>query len=962
MLKGVHQSHWPQARQALVLIAGLLLVLAGVQLLPPRVADLIVLPVSLHVALETLAIIIAVLIFSVTWASRHQGLPRGMLVLACAFLGVAVLDFSHMMSYTGMPAYIGAPDYQQSLMFSLVARSLGALSLLAMAWLTWRDDPGGLRFPVVLSAVLIAVVIAHWLILCCPDRVPPLRDAQDGFTLYRAGYKYGLMLLYILAALGFWRHMSKPRRFDASGFFIAVCVMAQGEYFFTLYDQPGNLVMLVGHIYKVLAFAFLFRAVFIEMIERPYALLDRSRARQSAVLGALPDLVLEIDMQGRYRDIYTGRPIELSAPADQLLGRSFHEIMPQSQAGIVQQALDDARAFGLSRGRVIALEVQDGQKRWFELSVAYKTAGAALDEGFIVVSRDVTERRQSQQSLRKWGLAVEQSTAVILIMDADMRIEYVNQSFCRVSGYTPQDVLGRSPGFLASPRNAPTLKQEIREALARGAPWSGEILSRRKDGSEYTESMLIYPVLDESGEASHYLAIKEDITESKQSAERIHQLANYDQLTGLPNRSQLYRHFNYLIRHVDRMALLWIDLDHFKQINDALGHSTGDLLLMEMSLRLRASLGVQDVLSRLSGDDFVVLLPGEDHHGVAVRVEQLLVTLAQPMQLAMQTVSVSATVGVAMYPDDATQAETLLQRGEAAMYQAKEEGRGTYRFFQPEMQEHATRTLSLGNALKAALARNELYLEYQPQVALSGGRISGAEALLRWRSPDWGSVVPAEFIPIAEANGILPGIEEWVMLSALQQLRRWMDGGLTDLHIAVNISAAQFERPDLADQIEALMKQTGVPPGMLELELTEAIAMRNPQLAARQIGELSRRHIAVSIDDFGTGYSSLSSLKRFMINTIKIDQSFVRDINTDQDDQAITRAIIYMAQSLGMRTIAEGVETPDQLAMLARFGCDAIQGYHVSRSLLPDVFEDFVRRWNGIAVATGLAQASGRLQ
>ncbi len=948
----IHASHLPQARHALWVAGGALCVLLALRLVLPALSAQGVggFPLALHTALETLAVVIAGLIFAVVWSSRRQGLPRGLMWLACAFLGVAVLDFSHLMSYAGMPDYFTPGDVEKGIWFWLAARTLGVSSLLALAWLPWRARRGRLSFAAVLLGLAVLLVALHALIFTQASHLPATFVHGAGLTTLKIAYEYGLMALYILAAVGFWHHLRQPRSFDASGFFVATALLAQSEYFFTLYVEVVDLTNLAGHVYKVAAFAFLYRAVFAEMVARPYGLLRASQARLKATLEAMPDLVFELDAQGRYRQVHASRPQELSAPVEQLLGRSLEQAMPIAQARIARQALDEARERGLSRGRIIALETLAGMTQWFELSVLHRPAGATTSEGYTVISRDVTERRQSQQALRKWAMAVEQSTAAILIMDARMRIEYVNQSFCRSSGYMAQEVLGRHPRFLYSGKNSPALDDNVREVLARGAPWSGEVISVRKNGEEYTESVLVYPVHDEMGNVSHYLAIREDITERKQSAERIHQLANYDQLTGLPNRNQLHRHFAYLVRHVNQMALLWVDLDHFKQVNDALGHSTGDLLLLEMSLRLRAGLGMQDVLSRLSGDDFVVLLPGRDHAAAATIAQELLGALSEPLELAGQTLSVSASIGVALYPADADQAETLLQRGETAMYRAKADGRGGVRFYQPEMHEHASRTLALGNALKSALSKGELYLEYQPQVSFEGERVTGAEALLRWRSEQWGYVVPSEFIPIAESNGILPTIEEWVLRTALEQRRRWMDAGLAPLCVAVNISAGQFERADLPELVARLLDETGVPPELLELELTEAIAMRNPVLAARQIGELSRRRIRISIDDFGTGYSSLSSLKRFMINTIKIDQSFVRDLHMNADDQAITRAIINMAQSLGMRTIAEGVETAQQLGVLSRFGCDAIQGYYVSRSLSPAAFEAFVRSWEGIAL------------
>ena len=480
------------------------------------------------------------------------------------------------------------------------------------------------------------------------------------------------------------------------------------------------------------------------------------------------------------------------------------------------------------------------------------------------------------------------------------------------------------------------------EQLQQGKTWQGEVTNRSKSGREYIESVLMYPVRNAEGQVTHYLAHKEDLTERKQAAARILQLSHYDQLTGLPNRTLLYKRFQHAITQNKVLAVLWINLDHFKDINDALGHSTGDLLLLEVSLRLRAQLQSDDNLSRHSGD-FVALLAHTSQSEAAQRCISLLESLAQPILVAEQEVSLTASIGIAITPSDGDDLDTLLKNAENAMYRVKDEGRNSYRFFTPEMLANSARALTLGNALKQALHRNELHMVYQPQMALADGRIVGAEALLRWNHTQLGAISPGEFIPLAEASGLIVPIGEWVLHTVLRQLHDWFDQGLPPMTMAVNISAVQFGQPGLAELVGQVLQQTGVPPECLELELTEAAAMKTPEVAAQTMQELGQHGIRVAIDDFGTGYSSLSYLKRFKIHKLKIDQSFVRDISTDLDDQAIAIAIVQMARSLGISTIAEGVETPEQLAFLRASGCDEIQGYLYSRPLLPEAFEQFVR-------------------
>lgn len=388
---------------------------------------------------------------------------------------------------------------------------------------------------------------------------------------------------------------------------------------------------------------------------------------------------------------------------------------------------------------------------------------------------------------------------------------------------------------------------------------------------------------------------------------------------------------------------MFLDLDHFKEINDSLGHNFGDMLLIQLAQRLKSILREEDTLARLGGDEFIVLLPDIDVSGAAKVAEKLMENISQPFTVEKNELTVTASIGMALYPADGLDMETLSKNADAAMYRAKEEGRNTYSFFTEEMQTVSARNLQLSNALYHALARNELYIVYQPQIFLKTGHIIGAEALIRWQHPEFGTVSPAEFIPIAENNGLILSIGEWVLRSAAAQLKNWLDSGLSPIIVAVNLSAIQFRHPNLPELVTRILDETGLPPEYLELELTEGVAMHNPQAAISIMNNLHKRGIRMSIDDFGTGYSSLSYLKQFKIYKLKIDQSFIRDISIDTGDRAIVDAIIHMAHSLGLQTIAEGVETVEQLDYLRNQGCDEIQGYYYSRPLPSEQFESLCR-------------------
>ncbi|HET8598418.1 MAG TPA: EAL domain-containing protein [Castellaniella sp.] len=940
----IHPSYQADFRRALRAVSMLLvlLVLVGTLSVPPafhHVAHYL----SLHVVVEMLSVVTAALIFAVIWSSRREALPRTLVLLGSTFMGVALLDFLHLLSYPGMPPFITPNDAEKAIYFWLLARLVGALGLLAAGWIPWHDRHAWAPFHVQVPAVLLLVAGACIVYFEAPSWLPRTFLPGVGLTSFKISAEYVLIALYLAAAVLFLRRMRLPKHFNAGDLFVAACVMAQSEFFLTLYSRVNDGYILFGHLYKVVAYIFLYRAVFTEAVQHPYALLQESREQLRATLDALPDLVFDMDVHGRYLGVHTSHPEDLSLPAERLLGMSVHDAMSPRDSRIVVEALLEASRQGQSRGKVITLHL-NGEDRHFELSVARKSVPAGHAPEFAVISRDITDRVKSEQALRTLSTAVVQSPESIIITDRHARIEFVNDAFTRVSGYAAREVLGRNLRRLKPGRTPATTYRAMWAQLAQGRAWRGEWVNLSKSGREYIESVLIYPVRNAQGEVTNYLAHNEDVTENRRSAERIRSLSHYDQLTGLPNRLLLRDQCQAAIDQGGPLAVLWIDLDHFKAVNDSLGHHVGDALLQEVAQRIRKQLPEAASLARYSGDDFVAVLPGAGRQAAGAQADGLLQTIYRSLRLAEQDIYTSASIGVALYPQDATDFDVLLKHAETAMYRAKSEGRHCVGFFTREMQAHVSRELVLVNGLKQAIQNGELFLVYQPQVSFRDGRILGAEALLRWESPQWGRVPPSEFIPIAEASGLIVAIGDWVLRTAMQQLRRWRDEGMQELRIAVNLSAVQFNRPDLLERIRAILEEAGVPAQWLELELTEAVAMKAPEAAAQRMEELSRFGVQFAIDDFGTGYSSLSYLKRFRLHKLKIDQSFVRDINRDPDDQAIAAAIIQLSRSLGLRTIAEGVETLEQQEFLRANGCEEAQGYYYSRPLQAEAFAAYVRQ------------------
>lgn len=478
--------------------------------------------------------------------------------------------------------------------------------------------------------------------------------------------------------------------------------------------------------------------------------------------------------------------------------------------------------------------------------------------------------------------------------------------------------------------------QQLHAAVMRGHSQTLEFEITGLNGSRRWLETHAAPMRDADGNISMQLAITRDITQRKENEQHIRYLAHYDVLTGLPNRVLLEEQASQALLQVAsqqaELALMFVDLDHFKDINDSLGHSVGDALLVRLAARLRVVMPEGALISRLGGDEFILLLPQAGAAEAEALARTLLVDIARPCRVDPYDLNVSASIGIAVYPEDGQDLETLSRRADAAMYLAKKAGRSCYRFYTAAIQEKASRHLLLVNALRVALEQQQFSIHYQPQLAMADSRLVGAEALLRWTHPELGSISPGEFIPVAEDCGLILPLGEWVLRQAVRQARQWRDQGL-ELVMAVNLSAVQFRQTDLPALVARILQEEGLPASCLELELTEGVAMYDPQQAIAVMNALYEQGVRMSIDDFGTGYSSLNLLKQFRVYKLKIDQSFVRDIVTDPEDRALVAAIIHMADSLGLLTIAEGVETAEQLELLRSHGCNELQGYLFSRPL-----------------------------
>ncbi|HZV55962.1 MAG TPA: EAL domain-containing protein [Rhodocyclaceae bacterium] len=666
---------------------------------------------------------------------------------------------------------------------------------------------------------------------------------------------------------------------------------------------------------------------------------------QAAILDYINESVIVMDLGGFITRWNKGAERMFGYTADEAVGRSILFLYADDGAD-EDRSFHEAFLEGSSREMEVRRRKKSGQVFWASLQLSLIRNDAAQPAGLVGYLSDITERVNAQETLRLHARIFENSEEGILITDAEQRILTVNRAFCRIMDYAPEEVLGHTATMFRSARHPKAFYDAIARDLGDIGNWRGEIWNRRKDGGELPVWESISVVRDRNGKITNYFAILTDITERKHAEERIHHLAYYDALTGLPNRSLLYKLVDQALAEARRNgmhgALLFVDLNRFKPINDTLGHGIGDLLLQQVASRLRGALRNEDVVARLGGDEFVIALfdiSKREHAGIVA--QKVLAALDKPFHANAHELNIGAAIGISVYPQDGFDTETLLRLADIAMYRAKGTGDG-YAFYSREMNQRALDRLKIEAGLRRALLDNELFLHYQPKVEIASGRIVGAEVLVRWRHPEQGIIPPGEFIPVAEETGLVVQIGTWVLDAACAQASIWHAAGLPPFKIAVNLSAREFA-PALSQRVFDVLNRHHLPPSWLELEITEGMLARSTEPVIRMMDELARLGIGLSLDDFGTGFSSLSYLKRFPIDTLKIDRSFITGVPDDANDCAIAGAIVSMAKQLRHRVIAEGVETAGQLAFLKELGCDEVQGYLFSPPVDASSFEAMLR-------------------
>lgn len=664
--------------------------------------------------------------------------------------------------------------------------------------------------------------------------------------------------------------------------------------------------------------------------------IQRLASDMSGTLHAIPDLLFELDMEGRYLQVMANKEELLADTRERLLGRTVKEVLPEEAATAVSSALEQAYKEGESHGLQFSLELPNGTF-WFELSAARKDSNSTGLVSFIVISRDITDRKKNEEELHLYANIYQKSFESIMVTDHNNIIIATNPALTKLTGYTFEELEGKDPHFISSDKTPKDTYVSMWDALNNKGLWQGELWDRRKDGLIYPKWTIITAMHDINGNVTNYIATFTDITERKATEEHIHHLAHHDTLTGLYNRFSLEDRLGQAITQAQRdsenLAVIFIDMDHFKSINDTLGHHVGDALLIEIGERLLRSVRKSDIVSRLGGDEFVVVLTNvDDLIGLTNMLIKIIKQLSELYVIGDQELHSTPSIGVSIYPEDGADSEMLMKNADIAMYHAKEQGRNNFQFFTAEMNATVTQRLNLENDLRVALDQQQFELYYQPKIDTCNGKVIGVEALVRWNHPERGLVPPDEFIPVTEESGMIIELGDWVLDQACYQLSLWKQQGFM-LKMAVNLSFKQLGDSDFLNRLRDIVEKHNIDEGELELEITETAAMSNAEHAIKQMKAIRIAGVDLSIDDFGTGYSSLSYLKLFPIQSLKLDRTFVRDIEESEDDASICITTISLAHNLGLKIVAEGVETEAQRAFLSLHQCDILQGYLFSRPL-----------------------------
>jgi diguanylate cyclase (GGDEF)-like protein/PAS domain S-box-containing protein len=913
----------------------IVLLLFAVASLLPDLADGRRVHASLHILLLASGVFAAFFFVLFRIFIRHEEEPDHRLVLlASALLGMGLLD--------GLQT--GYTDLFFPVLHAL-ALFVGGVTL-ALIGLPVRMLPRGiLRFlPWLIGSICLAVAI---LLLFFSDTLAAqevsnrLRSVVQPLAV-AGGMGFFLAWLCILRT-----HHGDPasqNRFLVNGSFLFSLAS-----FFSLFPSLGDLLWRFHHL--LLFCAYLLYIFFllnscrneVNKLWKNCEELEAAKKKFSDVFDHSPSLIALQDAGGRF--VLANEHFEKYFGLEQrdIIGRLEKEILPAHQKRVRSfEQLQETREYEETL-------FINNEKRVLATSRFPLTSCGQEKCGVGYIRTDITDRKELEYQLLLDQKILANTGEAVVVTDAASSIVDINRAYTRITGYEPKEIIGENPRICKSGHHDQAFYEAMWKELLETGKWSGEIRDRRKNGEVYQKWLSINAIYDNTGETINYVGIFTDITEKRKVEKQLKELLFYDPLTNLPNRTLFEELLSQALLnsqfHDAPLVLLCIDMSRFKDINDTLGYKAGDDLLVQVSKRIRSCVRETDTVSRLCGDEFMVLLSDiklEDCVGHLAR--HLLRVLQQPFHITGEEVFVNACIGISVYPEDGQDAESLIRNADTAMNFAQKKGEGSYRYFRTQMNETLMRRVTVERELRHALEHEQFILYYQPKYDLVTGKISGAEALMRWRHPTKGIISPAEFIPVAEESSLILDIGEWGFREACRQVKVWQDQGLGTLPMAINLSSKQFQNKQLLRLVIKTLAEYAIKPEALELEITESVLMENPDDAAQLLRDVRGLGVRIAIDDFGTGYSSLAYLKKFPVNTLKIDQAFIADIVRDRNDEAIVASILSMAESLNLKVVAEGVETEGQLEIIQKMGCEEVQGYYFSRPLPAEGVAELLRK------------------
>ena len=899
-----------------------------------------------HTLAEFLAIGIAITLAVVAWNMYPFTKNNFLMFLGIGYFWVAIIDLFHTLTYKDFGIFaLTTPEY--SIRLWLAARALEALVLLiACRYLNHSLR----REPVLLIVGTVAMLMS---LLAISTAFPDVFIEGIGLTPFKIIAEYTIISLLVIAALLLWRnrHLLEPK--TQTMIFLAIAFTIAAELAFTLFVTLDATANLVGHIFKLFSFWLIFLATMRTTLERPFL----AMARSANTYDAVPDATIVVDSNGIIQQANQAATALVQLPLADVLDQHCHQLYHPASTDNTLCPICEAIKHGRSIRNV---ELYAPTKnRFFDYALSPINI-SATQQGMVQTIRDITPRKAAENRLKESEqynrMLFENSPIGLALCRMSGELVDINAAYASIIGRTISDTINCSYWDITPEKYYATEQAILKQLNQSGhyGPYEKEYIHR--DG--HLVPVRLNGMLLKKDNETYIWSSVEDIALQKKTQERLDFLAHHDPLTHLPNRLLLHDRLKHAIQVANRsgnkVAVMFIDLDRFKNINDSLGHATGDTLLQHVANRLQLIVREQDTLARVGGDEFVILLESlRDNSDAMIIAEKMMSAFDAPVLINDHSLYLSLSIGIALYPQDGLTTEVLIKNADAAMYLSKEVGGNACHFYTTELTDNITEKLSLENALRHAINNNELVLHYQPQYDLNSGRLTGAEALVRWQHPNKGLLQPQSFIGHAEESGLIIPLGEWVITHGCAQMQRWLATGINIETLSVNISGLQFQRGNLATVIQAALKKSGLAARHLELEITESILMAKPASTITTLHKLKALGVMISIDDFGTGYSSLSQLKQLPLDKLKIDQSFVHDIPFDKSDEAITCAIIALGQSLNIRISAEGIETNEQRNFLIRHGCAEGQGFLYNEALTGNAFTHMALNQQNSCPATG---------